>query len=172
VFPYFNVIYYRQIFFTPKITFEINYIFKIIKTYKSGNNDNCMLVVNWCKIIFYMGGNRIYRHNLMVNYALMFFSKVILSVKLFSLFISQKNVSLLANFMKFIQLSVMHWIKLSLSLCKALHVRRKCNSSSTSLLEHLGHVLLCRGLPRCLPFSILGAKLFFTRVETEFTDTS
>jgi hypothetical protein len=47
--------------------------------------------------------------------------------------------------MKFIQLSVMHWIKLSLSICKALRVRRKCNSSSTSLLEHLGHVLLCRG---------------------------
>ena len=56
--------------------------------------------------------------------------------------------------MKFIQLSVMHWIKLSLSLCKALQVRRKCNSSSTSLLEHLGHVLLCRGIPWCLPFPI------------------
>jgi hypothetical protein len=94
-----------------------------------------MLVVNWCKIIFYTSRNGIYRHKLMVNYALMFFSKVIL--------------------VKFIQLSVMHWIKLSLSLCKALHVRRKCNWSSTWLLEHLGRVLLCRGIPWCLPFSIL-----------------
>jgi hypothetical protein len=30
---------------------------------------------------FFMSGNRIYRHKLMVNYALMFFSKVILGVK-------------------------------------------------------------------------------------------
>jgi hypothetical protein len=51
---------------------SINYIFKIIKTYKSGNYDKCMLVVNWCKIIFYTSRNGIYRHKLMVNYALRF----------------------------------------------------------------------------------------------------
>jgi hypothetical protein len=60
---------------------SINYIFKIIKTYKSGNDDNMHAGGKLVQNYFLHRGNRIYRHKLMVNYALMFFSKVILGVK-------------------------------------------------------------------------------------------
>ena len=75
-------------------------------------------------------------------------------ISLFSLFISQINLSLLVNFMKFIQLSVMHWIKLSLSLCKALQVEENVIHLQLHCLSIWDMFLLCRGIPWCLPFSI------------------
>ena len=76
---------------------------------------------------------------------------------LFSLFIGQISLFLLSRVLNWTQFASIHESSLFCCNIKELQLKRKCFSSSSSPLSHLGHVLLCRGVPWYLPLSIRSA---------------
>ena len=76
------------------------------------------------------------------------------NILVFSLLISHISLLFISNLVKLIQLLSIMDISLCRSFFKLLQLKRKCISSSISPLEHLGHTLLCYGIPMYLPFSI------------------
>jgi hypothetical protein len=75
----------------------------------------------------------------------------------FSLFISQISLFLLSRVLNWVQFASIHESSLLCCNIKELQLKRKCFSSSTSPLSHLGHVLLCQWVPWYLSRSIRSA---------------